>query len=181
MGIGNRVKEAIEKIVQGDFENALIQISIAIDASGKKKRPKDGVGVRYKSFIRDHESFIVYSLVGIKSTASPVLTFPNPHGDDFDIAHAYYKSVRNGLLHEGEIGDKLEIIEGNQIAYNNGKVSISQNILWSLLLVVICDPVNANESIEGIHNIQVQGKELSLHNMWGKLQELHDAFGYSSL
>jgi len=75
MYLGNRVQEVIAKTASDDLENALIQISIAIDKTGKKRRPKEGKGQRYKGFIRDHESFIIFLLSGLKITASPAMIF----------------------------------------------------------------------------------------------------------
>jgi hypothetical protein len=180
--IGNRIHEAISKVAAGDLENALIQVSIAIDASGKKKRPNKGVGVRYKEFIRDHESLIYFMIVGIKSSAKPVMSFPLNNGDTIDIAHAYYKSVRNGLLHDGEIGDNLEVVEGNVIGYKDEKISISTTILWALILAVVCDPINANEKLEGTHTLTTsKGNKIHIHESWGKQEDVYELTGYNNV
>ncbi|MBR9865870.1 MAG: hypothetical protein GYB18_02010 [Oceanospirillales bacterium] len=180
--IGNRINEAISKVAAGDFENALIQVSIAIDASGKKKRPNKSVGVRYKEFIRDHESLIYFMIVGIKSSAKPVMSFPTMNGETIDIAHAYYKSVRNGLLHDGEIGDKLEILEGNVIRYKDEKISISATILWALILAVVCDPINSDEKLEGKHTLTTsRGEKIHIHESWGKQEQVYGLTGYNNV
>ncbi len=180
--IGNRIHEAISKVAAGDLENALIQVSIAIDASGKKKRPNKGVGVRYKEFIRDHESLIYFMVVGIKSSAKPVMSFPVENGETIDIAQAYYKSVRNGLLHDGEIGDKLEIVEGNVIRYKDNKISISNVILWALILAVVCDPVNSNEKLEGTHTLTTtRGTQIHIHESWGRQEKVYGLTGYNNV
>lgn len=180
--IGNRIHEAICKIASGDLENALIQVSIAIDASGKKKRPNTGVGVRYKEFIRDHESLIYFMIVGIKSSATPVMSFPVKNGEYIDIAHAYYKSVRNGLLHDGQIGDKLEVVEDNIISYKDEKISISKVILWALILAVVCDLVNSNEKLEGVHTLTTsKGNKIHIHESWGKQEEVYELTGFNNV
>ncbi|ENM5935993.1 hypothetical protein CTB58_003869 [Vibrio mimicus] len=180
--IGKRVHEAIAKMASGDLENSLIQVSIAIDASGKKKRPNKGVGERYKEFIRDHEAFIYFMVIGIKSSAKPVISFPLKNGECIDIAHAYYKSVRNGLLHDGAIGDKLEVVDDNVIAYREEKISISKNILWALILAVICDPINSDEKLEGTHILTTsKGSKIYLHQSWGKEREVYDLTGYNNV
>ena len=181
--IGKRIHEAIVKAAAGDLENALIQVSIAIDASGKKKRPEiDKVGVRYREFIRDHESIIYFLIVGIKSTAKPVMSFRTRNGGEIDLAQAYYKSVRNGLLHDGKIGDKLRVVNGSIISYQDERISISTNILWALIIAVVCDPINADEKIEGIHTITLStGATLNLHELWGNLNQVYELTGYNNV
>jgi len=180
--IGNRLNEAISKIANGDLENALIQVSIAIDASGKKKRPSKGVGVRYKEFIRDHESLIYFMAIGIKGDSKPIVVFPGENGNNYDIAHAYYKSVRNGLLHDGEISENLEVVNGNVLTYKDGKISISKIILWALVLAVVCDPINANETFGREYTVTfTNGGEIELHNMWGKMREVYNSIGHGNV
>lgn len=58
MSIGNRINEALEKLQKRDYENSLIQICIALDATAKKEYPGLGSAKRCKKFIEDNMSFI---------------------------------------------------------------------------------------------------------------------------
>jgi hypothetical protein len=59
MAIGDRVKEAIDKLSRADAVNALIQISIGIDATGKKVyRQQQTTSYRCRRFIRANQAFI---------------------------------------------------------------------------------------------------------------------------
>lgn len=57
--VGKRINTAIDHILNEDWENALIQISIAMDATAKKKWSKKmTVGRRISNFINEYEQFI---------------------------------------------------------------------------------------------------------------------------
>jgi len=58
MSISNRIEEAFDKLQMQDYDNALIQICIALDATAKKEYPGKGNAVRMKSFIKDNIAFI---------------------------------------------------------------------------------------------------------------------------
>lgn len=179
--VGKRLEEAIAKVAVGDLENALIQVSIAIDISGKKKWPKKKVGERYKGFIREHESLIYFMALGIKGNAKPMISFPGVNGEKYDIAHAYYKAVRNGLLHDGEVSKNLEIVDDNVLIFKDGKITISKMILMALILAVVCDPVNSTESFEKKHTVTfTTGAEIKLHEMWGERDQLYKSIGHDN-
>ena len=180
--VGKRLEEAIAKVAAKDLENALIQVSIAIDISGKKKWPKKKVGERFKDFIREHESLIFFMTIGIKGEAKPMFSFPGANGERYDIAHVYYKAVRNGLLHDGEISENLKIVEDNVFMWVDGKITISKMILMALILAVVCDPVNANEKFGKRHVITFSdGAVIKLHEMWGNKENLYNLIGHNNI
>ncbi|RRS08697.1 hypothetical protein EAG18_10910 [Pseudoalteromonas sp. J010] len=178
--VGCRLDEAIQKISAGDLENALIQVSIAIDVSSKRKWPKQKkVGERYKNFIREHESLIYFMLLGIKGDTKPLVSFPNPNGDRYDIAHVYYKAVRNGLLHDGKISDNLSVVDENVLIYKDGKITISKMILMALMLAVICEPVNCNERLSKSYTVTFTNDiDINLNDFWGKRELLYQKIGH---
>jgi len=64
--ISKRIFTALQHLSINDFENALIQICIAIDATSKKKWPKHGPGRR----IREYEKNMKRSFISVHPVES---------------------------------------------------------------------------------------------------------------
>lgn len=178
MAISARIDEAIKKLVAKELENALIQLSIAVDASGKKKNSKDGVGKRCREFILEHEGFIHFLGINgmLKSTAKPMMTY----ADKGDFGQVFYKLIRCALLHEGDVSKNIHFVEGPTLGMHEGKVIINDYLLWGLVLSLIGDEINSTEKMVSNHQINYGGTEIKLNEMWGKLSEIHAATGFSS-
>ncbi|MEZ8102592.1 hypothetical protein [Vibrio bivalvicida] len=178
MTISARVDEAITKLVAKDFENSLVQLSIAVDATGKRKCSNDGVGKRCKKFILEHEAFIHFiGLNGmLSSTASPMITYANKG----DFGQVFYNSIRCALLHEADVSKSIHFVEGPTIGMHDGKVIINDYLLWGLIFSIIGDGANSTEKMANSHQINYHGTELKLNEVWGKIGEIHRITRFSS-
>jgi hypothetical protein len=64
MAIVDRVKEACDKLLMGDPINALIQVSIAIDATAKKAYPQMTTSRRCRRWLSVNQDFITMVAFG---------------------------------------------------------------------------------------------------------------------
>lgn len=179
MSIGNRIDEAIIKLNSNDLENALIQLSIAIDASAKKKfKNEKKVGKRVRRFIDEYEDMITHFAMSGK------LKLITPKGVNYGskgtIGSIVYKSIRCALLHEGNISRNVVFKNGPVIGMDNDKFIVTDNMLWGLVVILIGDEVNSREKLKQNHSMYCWGKTLSLNDYWGKLSELKKAADYLS-
>jgi hypothetical protein len=60
--ISRRVESSIKAYQEGDFETSLVHLFPALDKTAKKRRPRDRVGERIKSFIDDELEIITYTI-----------------------------------------------------------------------------------------------------------------------
>ena len=103
--IGRRIDTAIGHLINKDFENALIQVCIAIDGTAKKKWQSYKPGKRIRTFIDEYEAFIYQfassGYLKLRGTG-------NQKGKIFlndSLPNILYKSIRCILHHGDEIGD----------------------------------------------------------------------------
>ncbi len=62
MAVSDRVQEALIKLEERDVDNALIQLSIAVDATAKKMHPQLKNAQRIKSLLKAKRSLIWWTL-----------------------------------------------------------------------------------------------------------------------
>lgn len=175
MAIKNRIKEAIDKLNQDDYENALIQVNIAIDATAKKEYPKEKTSHRCKKFLRENQAFITRVGLGLLEI----------HGDikfgkeGKTLEEVLYNIIRCTLLHEGEMSEKIEITSKVSIGMSeDGKVIIPLNLIWAMILAVIGSKVNANERLPEHYSVTIgtirRTLKLRLNEFWGKKEEIFE-------
>jgi hypothetical protein len=176
--VGNRINTALKFLQQNDFENALINISIAIDKTAKKKYRIKGVGERIKKFIYEYESFIYQFAMNGEVTFHVKGKIEICGKELHDIV---YKSIRCALLHEGEIGNNVEIVNkvGIMGGTKEGKFIINKGHIDALLFSVISEDVNKNEKCDsGIsythHFSSGKNNTMKINELWGNLKKIEE-------
>ena len=179
MAIGDRVKEAIDKLNQGDPVNALIQVCIAIDGTSKKEfhgKVRKSPSLRYKEFIKKHQAFITKVALGKLEIAGPII-FQIGRSDVADyknLEEILYKIVRCSLLHEGELPEKVEITKENVLGVTaEGKFLISFNFIIAMIMAVVGSEVNVNQRIPDGYSIGIGNTRIDLNDFWGKRDDIY--------
>lgn len=171
MSIGNRIDEAFIKLVSGDLENALIQLSIAIDATAKRKFTKEKkVGSRVKRFINEYEDLIThFSMAGqLRVFAGGGITY----GEKGNLGEVVYKSIRCALLHEADISKQVIFKCGISMGREDGKFIVTDQLLWALILILIGDETNADQTLKQRHIMKFNNVNLELSELWGDLESI---------
>ena len=140
MGIGKRVKEAIEKMQTADPEAAWIPTSIALDATAKKEYPNvKKVGERYKKFI--HENFRLISRLSFGGVTIGRMHLGYQHPDikiddkgTCSIEEILYHAVRCGLLHEGNLPKNLRFVRRNIIQRKEGVLILPSSMIYGIII-----------------------------------------------
>ena len=182
MAISDRVGEAIKKLSEKDYENAIVQISIALDSTSKRVYGGNKVGERFRRFITENEEFIIYVTLG----CSPRFYYEGDSkehgafrfGARGKLANVIYKYVRNALLHEGDLSSDVVLREGPIMGYEEGKFILGSEMIMGLLLSVIGAPVNAQERLDEPCTFSRGDATLPLDELWGKLDTIKRAIGY---
>lgn len=127
--ISRRIEASIQSLSSKDYEAAFIHLFPAIDKTAKKRRPKDGVGQRIKSFISDEEKII--------SAVATNNIFRNIQFDDIDFPTALYKlGVHQSLMRGNSMkGFKLlKMTVFKSVKFGACHHPILQALLFLLLL-----------------------------------------------
>jgi hypothetical protein len=176
MAISDRVGEAIKKLLEKDYENAIVQISIALDSTSKRAYGGDKVGERFRRFITEHEEFIIYVALGCgprfyyEGDAKKQGAFK--FGARGTLANVIYKYVRNALLHEGDLSSDVVLREGSIMGHEGDKFILGSEMIMGLLLSVIGAPVNAQERLDEPCSFSCGEANLPLDELWGKLDTI---------
>ena len=174
MSVGNRINEALEKLQKKDYENSLIQICIALDATSKKEYPNLGPSKRYKKFIKDNMGFITkvaFAKLEIQSTPKFMLSDGTAH----ELQDILYKILRCTLLHEGKLNKLIIIVEQNQIGSSpSGMFIFSVNLITSLLFLVIGSEMNKDAVVKGSHSFNLGNRTIHLSEVLGRKQQIYN-------
>ena len=176
MAIADRVEKAFIDLQGRDLENALIQISVAVDATAKRMRPKSGVGERCRKFIQSNEDFIYHFAMDgrLKLADGARLKF----GQAGDLGHILYKSVRCALLHEGDISSTVEFVSNLSLGHKGGKFLINEGMIFGLLFAIVAAPVNIRERTKSDLRIEYKGQPLNINELWGRPDLINTLVSY---
>jgi len=175
--ISKRVETAIWHLSERDFENALIQISIAIDGTAKKKFPNEKkVGERIKKFITEYERFI-YQFISFGTLNMPAGSISIQK----KLPELVYETIRCALLHGDDDFEKYIVIKEEEmiLGVRKGRVIITPGYITGFLFSVIVDSVNKNEHCISNPVFGINGKPpVKINNLWGNLTEVKKYTGY---
>ena len=157
--ISRCIDRSIAALQAKDFETAFIQLFPAVDKTAKKRRSKDGVGSRIKSFIRDEEAII--SGIATSNVFKGIMV------NDVDFPTAIYKFGRTSIVHEGELDERLQINEKGEIKI--GDVwNLPSSYITGIIMAVILSPENEREKMDNEYQIQLFENSYSANSLWGR-------------
>lgn len=164
-GTSRRLQQCFERLHMNDFEGALVQLFPAIDKTAKKRRPKEGVGSRIRSFLRDEE--ILISIVATGNAIRCTI-------DGVDVADALYKFCRTSIAHEGELDPRLSFNQDGRMRLGFDKWNLPSEYIFGMALSVVIAPENVNEKIDGEICLNLFDKQFMVNDMWGRSDMIRD-------
>lgn len=162
--ISRRMEACISAFQNGDYEAALIQYFPALDKTAKRRRPKEGVGSRIRSFLDDELDIISHIATrNILRVSCDGLSFPE----------AIYKFGRTSIVHEGELDKRLNF--DNQNGLSIGQTwNLPSTFIIGLIVAVVIAPENKNEKFSRQYVVRIHGEDFNLSEMWGGRQVIRD-------
>jgi hypothetical protein len=140
------------------YEEALIHYFPALDKTAKRRRPKAGVGVRIREFLRDEEDLI--SAVSFRNVFKDICF------DGIGFPEAIYNFGRTSIAHEGELDPRLKIIDGGNLRI--GVVwELPASYVAGLAIAVIVAPENVSERIGKAITVHFLDESFQLDELWG--------------
>jgi hypothetical protein len=174
MGIGGRVKEAIDKLTALDYEGALESALLAAAAASTRthrKLKKDNE--RFKAFIRANQhiiykhTFVIDIAPGANATIRFGYTHPDlkPPGDFHSLEEILYL-IRNHKIHQSVLPCKIEVTPENRLGGDPFAVPVS--VIYGLLAAVIVQPENRLDYVPPSYMLILNGSTAVLNDYWGK-------------
>jgi hypothetical protein len=83
--------------------------------------------------------------------------------------------VRCSLLHEGSLPNEIEITKEALFGVtNDGKVIISEKLIWGMILAVIGSHVNKGEALPDYYTASIGKTTLKLNELWGEKEKIYN-------
>ena len=136
MGIKNRIQKAEQDLIEKDYENALIQVLMAVGATSRKRYPKLKDSKAFTKYLKDDFSRKIQENISITGGFIRI----HYDGEMIDFETLIYKSLRCNLFHESEIGPKIVFSEphsGFSVSYDGKNLVLGWGIIEILKRIVI--------------------------------------------
>ena len=159
----------------GRHDVALALACSAVDATAAKTENKNwNNNKRYKSFLQKNMRIITtvgfpgISANGIKTKCINVPGLKTDKNGMVGIEAIIYHIIRCGLLHQCEIDSRIEFTEKTFLGDFNEKFKIPSALVFGLLMSVILNEANKEESSNEGYFISFGGVKKDLNSLWGK-------------
>ena len=175
MAYTDRLIEAYQKVVQGDWQNALIQICINLDMTAKKTyggKP----GARIKRYIRENQ-YAITRIAMLHLEVHGDMSFQVSDERSLKYEEIIYKLVRCALLHEGELDRRIKIVKSTSIGVeSDGRFVLSEHMIYAIFLLLVSDPQNAEIQWPPKASFTAEGKTYSFATIQSNTRNLVDIF-----
>jgi len=156
----------------------------ALDGTASKLYPGPGMGsnARFTRVLR--ESYSIFGPMGLPgvnlvATRWPVkVDRPKATGGYPDVADVIYGIHRCTHGHGNELPDGFELVPdaGGQnrvtrLVIENGKVHLSDRVLFGLLAVAVFSPANADQRVPDGYHLTFAGEEMPINDWWGRAKD----------
>ena len=175
MSVGNQVTDAMRKLAEGRFEDAIITASVALSATARLEYPADRDKAACRKFLNDKLPIICkigwvsfgvsgpinlrYRRLDTRAPGIAVRTMPE----------MLYDIVRCTAIHEAGLPDNLRFTEQPVIQTgNDGELVLPIDVIYGLLIAIVASPKNVDEQIEGDPTFGFGGTNIRINELWGK-------------
>jgi hypothetical protein len=182
MSVAKRICEAIDKLVQRDYEAALIPTSIAIDATASQIHPLKKNNEAYKDWLHDNLWLITKVGMGnVSITDSFRFEYDHPRVPcDADglcsLEQILYHVVRCSLLHGAKLPRNLRFGEPGITTWEDSALVLSGGLIYGMVAAVVVSSVNDDQTAPDRYRITVLGRTKSLNDLWGNTEALLELF-----
>ena len=157
-GISRRIAASIQALQASDYEGCLVHYFPALDATAKRRRPKDRVGDRIRRFLDDEEAAIFLIAGGHRFFGNFV--------DGFCFSDAVYQYGRTSVMHEGVLDPRLSFDEVNGFQLGS-HWKLNPSFIAALLVAAMMAPENERERYSSEVTFSIAGRLWRLEEIWG--------------
>lgn len=185
LNIGKLIAESIDHLDKGEIDQALVDVSIAIDATAKREYQAKGKR-HFKDFIRQNMQLI--SRAGTVNITCQAMRFRLKHPDlrpgadgEVGLEDILYELVRCGLLHEGDLPSCIRFGQEMVFANDGMVITLPKHLIFGLILAVVVSPMNSDQAIPAKYVYKAVGGSLDvqlvLNDCWGRRDEVRKVLG----
>ncbi|EIJ0972611.1 hypothetical protein K6U26_09955 [Vibrio parahaemolyticus] len=163
-----RFEQVFESLCEDDYDSVLTLLCPLIDGAGKKMYGIKKTGVRFQKVLKDNNDFLYWVITGGVLTLDKEadFVFIGEGKDKTNLSRAIYSLVRNSLLHEGELSEKIEFVDVAKFGPDGEKVVFPKSLIWALAFMVAYLPCY-QDACPKHATLSVSGISTPLHEFWG--------------
>jgi hypothetical protein len=183
MNVGNSVRKAIDDWEHGELESAMLHACNAVDGTAKKLYPNLGNNKRFTRVLR--ENYGILGPMGIPGIDLIQTRFPvnvrraKAPGGKPDIADVIYGIHRCSHGHGDELPEGFALLQDaagpkrlTRMEIAQGKVRLSDRIIFGLVAVAVLSPANKGQSVpDGYHLTFGELPKLLINDWWGRASD----------
>jgi len=187
MKVSESVRKAMDDWGLGERESAMMHACNAVDGTAHKLHPALYSKARFTRVLRDN-----YAILGpmgvpgidLKQTRFPVaVERPTAADGKPDIADMLYAVHRCCHAHGDELPGGFDLFPDasglpghTRMWFEDGKVRLSDRVVFGLIAVAVCSTVNADQAtprLDGYHFTYGRlPRRLMINDLWGKPEDL---------
>lgn len=175
MSVGSQVADAIRKLSEHRFDDAVVAASVALSATARLEYPAEGDRAACRKFLQQNLPIISkigwiafgvsqpinfrYRRLDSKAPGIGVRTMPD----------MLYDVVRCTAVHEAALPDNLRFTEQPVIQTGlDGELVLPIDVIYGLLIAIVASPKNADQQVKGDPMFSFGGKSIQLNELWGE-------------
>ena len=178
--VGSQVTEALKKLEEKRFENAIVPASVALCATAKREFPNECDPSKACHNFLDQSlpiiSKIAWVLFGVSCPVNVRyrrLDGRKPEIDCRTMPEMLYDIVRCTAVQEAKCPDNLKFVDEPVIELKpDGGLVLPITVIWGMLIAIVASPKNAGERAEGDPKFSFAGKSIQLNELWGEREKV---------
>jgi hypothetical protein len=179
MSVGSQVADAMNKLTEGRFEDAVVAASVALSATARLEYPTDSDKLACHRFLEQNLpiiSKIGWVAFGVSHSIHFRYRRLDPRAPGIDVRtmpEMLYDVVRCTALHEAGLPANLRFAAAPVIETGlDGELVLPIDVIYGLLIAVVVSSKNVHETIPGHPIFSFTGKSIALNDLWGRRAQL---------
>lgn len=179
MSIGSQIFDAMGKLSEERFEDAVVAVSVALSATARLEHPTFGDKAACRKFLENNLQII--SKIGwVSFGVSQPINFRYRRLDSHapgiavrTMPEMLYDVVRCTAVHEAKLPDNLRFTNQPVIQLgNDGELVLPIDLIYGLIIAVVGSQKNADQQIEGDPLFSFGGKSVRFNELWGDREKI---------
>lgn len=175
MSVGSQVADAMRKLSENRFEDAVVAASIALSGTARLEYPTDGDKAACRKFLE--QNLPIISKIGwVSFGVSQPINFRYRRFDSRSsgisvrtMPEMLYDVVRCTAVHEAGLPANLQFTARPMIQTGlDGELVLPIDLIYGLLIAIVASPKNAHERVAGDPVFSFGGKSIRVNELWGE-------------
>ncbi|MDB4303907.1 hypothetical protein N9934_03885 [Desulfosarcina sp.] len=184
MSVGSQVSDAMRKLSEDRFEDAVVAASVALSARARLEHPTGGDKAACRKFLE--QNLPIISKIGwVAFGVSQPINFRYRRLDSHapgtavrTMPEMLYDVVRCTAVHEAKLPDNLQFTNQPVIHLcNDGELILPIDLIYGLLMAVVASKKNADQQIERDPVFSFGGKNIGINELWGDRGKIETFIG----